>query len=87
MSKVIVYIASSIDGFIARPDGSLDWLDAIPNPDKIDHGYLDLLEKTSCIIMGRKTYSALLGFGIEWPYSGKKTFIASDDQILYTGYP
>jgi dihydrofolate reductase len=87
MSKVTLYIATSIDGYIARPDGSLDWLDAIPNPDKTDHGYMELLENTSHIIMGRKTYSALLGFGIEWPYSGKKTFVASNDKSFHPQTP
>lgn len=82
MAKVTLYIACSIDGFIARPNGSLDWLYAIPNPDNIDHGYVDLMEKTSCIIMGRKTYSELLGFGIEWPYSDKMTYIVSNNKAF-----
>ena len=79
MSKVILYVACSIDGFIARPDGDLDWLDAIPNPDNIDYGYTDLLANTSCIIMGRKTYTDLLSFGIEWPYPGIKTLVVSSN--------
>jgi len=87
MVKVTLYIACSIDGFIARPNGSLDWLYAIPNPDKIDHGYVDLLEKTSCLIIGRKTYSELLGFGIEWPYSDKMTYIVSNDKSLKPEIP
>jgi len=80
MAKITLYTACSIDGFIARPNGSLDWLYAIPNPDKIDYGYSDLLDKTSCIIMGRKTYSEVLSFGIERPYSGKKTYIVSNNK-------
>ena len=79
MARVTLYIACSIDGYIARPNGSLDWLDAIPNPDKIDHGYNDLLRKTSCIIMGRNTYSELLGFGIEWPYQDIMTYVVSNN--------
>jgi dihydrofolate reductase len=75
MSKVILYIAASLDGFIARPDGNLDWLTGLPNPDHLDHGYGDLLAQTSCIIMGHSTYQEILGFGIEWPYIGTETWV------------
>lgn len=47
MKKVILFTACSIDGFIASPDGSHDWSDAIPNPEKTDHGYGELLADTS----------------------------------------
>jgi dihydrofolate reductase len=87
MSKVILFAACSIDGFIARPDGNLDWLDAIPNPDNIDYGYTELLVNTSSIIMGRKTYIDLLSFGIEWPYTGIKTFVVSSNPSLKTDTP
>jgi dihydrofolate reductase len=79
MSKVILYIAASLDGFIARPDGNLDWLTGLPNPDQVDHGYGDLLAQTSCIIMGRSTYQELLGFGMEWPYTGTETRVMTGD--------
>jgi hypothetical protein len=47
VKKVILFTACAIDGFIASPDGSLDWSDAIPNPEKTDHGYRELLADTS----------------------------------------
>ena len=75
MQKIILFTACSIDGYIARPDGNLDWLTNFPNPDNLDHGYNDLLANTSCIIMGRKTYEEIVGFGIEWPYKGIPTYI------------
>jgi dihydrofolate reductase len=87
MKRVTLFAACSLDGFIARPDGSLDWLYAIPNPDNIDHGYGDLLASTSCIIMGRKTYADLVGFGIEWPYPDIKTFVVSSDPCFITETP
>jgi dihydrofolate reductase len=87
MTRVTLFAACSLDGLIARSDGSLDWLYAIPNPDKIDHGYGDLLASTSCIIMGRKTYADLLGFGIEWPYPDIKTFVVSSDPSFITETP
>jgi dihydrofolate reductase len=87
MKKVTLYVACSIDGYIAKPDGSLDWLDALPNPGKIDHGYGDLLENTSCILMGRKTYVKLLSFGIDWPYPEIKTFVVTSDKTFVASTP
>jgi dihydrofolate reductase len=87
MKRVTLFTACSIDGFIARPDGDLDWLDAILNPDKTDHGYNEMLANTSCIIMGRKTYAKLLGFGIEWPYPEIKTYVATFDSAYETVTP
>jgi dihydrofolate reductase len=63
-----VYIASSLDGFIAREDESIDWLIELPNPDKTDYGFSVFLERIDGILMGRKSYETILGFD-EWPYS------------------
>ena len=63
-----VYIATSIDGYIAREDGSIDWLMELPNPDKSDYGFSVFLERIDGIIMGRKTFETVLGFN-EWPYT------------------
>jgi dihydrofolate reductase len=63
-----VYIASSLDGYIAREDESIDWLMELPNPDKSDYGFSVFLERIDGIIMGRKTFETILGFD-EWPYS------------------
>ena len=70
-----VYIATSLDGFIARKDGSLDWLMNYPNPDKSDFGFYSFMERIDGIIMGRKTFEVVLGFG-EWPYT-KPVFVLS----------
>ena len=77
MSKVILYIATSLDGFIARPDDNLDWLTSVPNPDQGDYGYEALLAGIETIIMGRKTYDVVLGMGIPWPYTGFKTLVVT----------
>ena len=63
----IVYIATSIDGYIAREDGNIDWLMDIPNPDKSDYGFSVFLKRIDGIILGRKTFETVLGFN-EWPY-------------------
>lgn len=71
----IVYIAASLDGFIARKDGSIDWLMDIPNPDQSDYGWGAFLERINGIVMGRKTFETVLGFD-PWPYA-KPVFVLS----------
>ena len=77
MSKIQLYIASSLDGFIAREDGSLDWLVNIENPDQVDHGYNQFIRDIDLVIMGRKTYEEVLGFDVEWPYSDCQTYVVT----------
>lgn len=62
-----VYIATSLDGFIARCDGSLDWLFAAAGQGE-DHGYDRFMASMDGIIMGRGTYETVRGFGA-WPYA------------------
>lgn len=61
-----VFIATSLDGFIARPDGSLDWLMS-PDHAGEDHGYDAFMQGIDAIVMGRGTYEAVLAFDA-WPY-------------------
>lgn len=61
------FIAASLDGFIARPDGRIDWLDPFNAADE-DHGYDAFIGDKDGIIMGRGTYETVLGFG-HWPYT------------------
>ena len=77
MSKVVLFIAASLDGFIARENGSIDWLLEFPNPENLDYGYNDLISDVDLIVMGRKTYEDILSFDIEWPYRDLKTFVVS----------
>lgn len=77
MAEVILYVATSLDGYIARTDGNLDWLNAHPNPEGSDYGYAGLLDGIGDILMGRETYEAVLGFGIPWPYPGHDTHVAT----------
>ena len=80
MAEIKLFIATTIDGYIAREDGSLDWLNDLPNPDRLDYGYLDFLESIDVLIMGRKTYEEILNFGIDWPYADRTSFIVSSDE-------
>lgn len=87
MKNVVLYIAASLDGFIARPDGNMDWLNSIPNPQKGDYGYASLLESIQTIIMGKSTYNAVIDFGIEWPYTGFITYIVTGNKEFKLSSP
>lgn len=71
-----VFIAKSLDGFIATKDGSTKWLSEIPNPTKTDYGYLNFLKKIDAIIIGRFTYEKALTCK-PYPYS-KPVFVLSN---------
>jgi len=71
MRKVIYYAAVSLDGYIARPDGSVDWL-----YDAEDYDTESFFDSIDTIIQGRKTYEQALTFG-EWPFGNKESFIFS----------
>jgi dihydrofolate reductase len=61
-----VFIATSLDGFIARPNGGLDWLEAVNSAGE-EHGYQAFIETIDGIFMGRETFQVSLGFE-PWPY-------------------
>lgn len=71
MSKVTVFIASSLDGYIARPDGRVDWLFTDE-----DYGYADFYASVDTLVMGYRTYEQILTFG-DWPYPGKAAYVLS----------
>lgn len=68
-----VFIATSLDGYIARPDGGIDWLRAVERPGE-DYGYQAFARSIDAIVMGRNTYEVALGFP-EWPYAGKRLIV------------
>ncbi len=80
MRKIILYIATSLNGKIARPDGGVDWLDAIPNPEKTDYGYAVFYDSIDTIIMGHNTYQLILDWGIKFTYPEKKNYVLTRKQ-------
>jgi len=68
-----VFIAASLDGFIARPDGAIDWLGPMARPGE-DYGYQRFFDSIDAIVFGRKTYETALGFDA-WPYAGKRCVV------------
>ena len=80
MSKIILYIASSLDGFIAGINGDISWLDAYQVEGE-DYGYSEFLKTIDIIVMGSKTYEQVLNFG-SWPYEGIKTYVMTKRKLL-----
>jgi dihydrofolate reductase len=64
----IVYIGTSLDGFISAPDGGLDWLSYVPIPEGDDLGFSEFMDRVDAVVMGRKTFETLIGFGVGWHY-------------------
>lgn len=74
---LLVFIACSLDGFIARPDGNLDWLDqAAASGVGEDHGYEAFMACVDTLVMGRGTFEKVLTFPA-WPYAGKRVIVLS----------
>jgi dihydrofolate reductase len=65
--RVSVFIATSLDGYIARADGGLDWL---PSDGGEPHGYDEFIATVDAIVIGRKTLETVLAYPI-WPYENK----------------
>jgi dihydrofolate reductase len=64
----IVYIATSLDGYISAPNGGLDWLSFVPNPTEDDLGFSKFMDRVDAIVMGRVTFETVVGFGSGWHY-------------------
>ncbi len=75
--KNSVFIATSLDGYIADRNGCIDWLYSIPNPGNDDMGYMDFTNRIDALVMGRKTFETVLGFDVDWPYR-KPVFVLSN---------
>ncbi|OBT16952.1 diacylglycerol kinase [Vibrio sp. UCD-FRSSP16_10] len=73
----IVYIATSLDGYIADKNSNIDWLHDVPNPDGSDFGFADFMARIDALVMGRNTLNMVLSFDIDWPYS-KPVFVLSN---------
>jgi dihydrofolate reductase len=82
--KVSVYIATSLDGFIARPNGRLDWLPGAESDlepmevdEAISNDWVEFWETVDCLIQGRKTFEQVVSFG-RWPYDGTRVIVLSE---------
>ncbi|HEY9899612.1 MAG TPA: dihydrofolate reductase family protein [Pantanalinema sp.] len=80
--KTSVFIATSLDGFIARQDGSIDWLDEANTlvPSGEDCGYHAFIASVDTLVMGRGTFETALGFDA-WPYGDKRVVVLSSKRL------
>ena len=75
--KVSVYIATSIDGFIARSDGDIEWLNSSTNIiENENYGYKEFMDSVDVLVMGRHSFEKVLTFG-DWPYANKRVIVMS----------
>lgn len=75
-----VFIGTSVDGFIARPNGELDFL---PSGGGEPHGYNEFIASVDAIVIGRKTFDTVLAFP-EWPYGSKQVFVLSNRSLDFS---
>ena len=81
-ARVSAFIATSLDGYIARRDGSIDWLTDVQSliPEGEDCGYLDYMASIDGLVMGRHTFQSAVGFA-EWPYGDLPVTVLSRTQV------
>lgn len=82
MKKIKLYIAASLDGYIAQLDGDMDWLLEFPITPNENYGYDDFYETVDTVIMGGRTYRDILCMDFVWPYKNKKVYIISRSQLM-----
>jgi dihydrofolate reductase len=90
-SRVTIHMAASLDGFIARKDGRVDWLetsDEFPGGETLDPEFVETFLKTiDCYVMGSRTYETELSFeakGFGWSYGDKPTFVLTSRDLPRT---
>jgi len=72
--KASVFIGTSLDGFIARADGGIDWLHEIGDEPGEDYGYGAFFDSVDALVMGRNTFELVLTFA-DWPYGAKPVIV------------
>src|SRR5580765_5817600 len=87
-SHVTIHMAASLDGFIARKDGSVDWMetsDEFASGETMDPAFIEAFLKTiDCYVMGSRTYETALSFdakGLGWAYGDKPTFVLTSRDL------
>jgi dihydrofolate reductase len=90
-SRVTIHMVASLDGFIARKDGRVDWMetsDEFPDGDTMEPEFVEAFLKTiDCYVMGSRTYETALSFeakGFGWSYGDKPTFVLTHRELPRT---
>lgn len=82
--KAIANIATSVDGYISRPDGRIDWLQASGSGAAQHYDFASLLRGIDALVIGRRTYDQALSFG-RWPYGDKRVVVLSHGYVHVPG--
>jgi dihydrofolate reductase len=82
--KVILYIAASLDGYIAKPNNDLSFLSIVQQEDE-DYGYTDFINSIDTVILGRKTYDWVMTQVPEFPHSDKESYVITRTAIPAIG--
>lgn len=77
-----LYMAQSLDGFVADAEGGVDWLDAFDDgeDEAVDYGTDGFMDEVDALVMGRATFDQITGFDV-WPYEGKRVFVLTSSPI------
>ena len=78
MARIRLYVATSLDGFIADGDGSVDWM--APYDARL-YGYEKFLAEVGALVMGRRTFEMINATGEEWPYQGRTVFVLTSEPL------
>ncbi len=81
MARILGYIASSLDGFVAAVNDNLDWLAAYDGMDLGEHDYRHFLGRIRTVVMGRGTYDFLVASGAPWAYGAQRVFVVTSRPI------
>jgi dihydrofolate reductase len=81
MMTVSVFVGTSVDGFIARSNGDLDFL---PPGGGEPHGYAEFMTSIDALVIGRKTFETVLAFA-DWPYGDKRVVVLSSRPVDLSG--
>ncbi|AFZ17897.1 dihydrofolate reductase family protein [Allocoleopsis franciscana] len=82
VAEYILQVATSVDGYIARLNGSIDWL-PVPEEGGEDYGYTKFFNSIEALVMGSTTYEQVLDFG-DWPYPGKFSYVLTSRNLSTT---
>lgn len=85
--KITLYVATSVDGFVATDDGGVSWLDAFEEESGDEAGdgddtggFAEFFDGVDCLVVGSRTYEQVLTFG-DWPYDEKPTFVLTRREL------
>lgn len=81
MAKILGYIASSLDGFIATSDDKLDWLFAYDDMDLSEHDYRHFIKRIRTVVMGRGTYDFIAREETPWAYGDQRVIVVTSQPI------